>query len=108
MTASSTLLRHGAQSSLPTRPIPDVIEWQYTGNKLHPTQKPVDALRPLVRSLSYPGDIIFDPFCGSGSTLVAAQIEGRDFVGIELDSRYFEIARTRLCPALPCPAFRAR
>jgi adenine-specific DNA-methyltransferase len=82
--------------ALPARPLADVIEWQYTGNKLHPTEKPIDALRPLVRSFSCPGDIVFDPFCGSGSTLVAVQSEGRDFVGIELDPAYCEIARSRV------------
>jgi adenine-specific DNA-methyltransferase len=89
------LLMKGSPS-LPAQPIPDVIEWQYTGNKLHPTQKPVGALRPLVQSFSQPGELVLDPFSGSGSTLVAAQIEGRDFVGIELNSSYFEIARHRL------------
>jgi site-specific DNA-methyltransferase (adenine-specific) len=85
--------------SLPAQPISDVIEWQYTGNKLHPTQKPVFALQRLIRSFSQPGDLVVDPFCGSGSTLVAAQIEGRNFVGIELNSNYFEIARERLSAA---------
>jgi site-specific DNA-methyltransferase (adenine-specific) len=89
------LLAKGSPS-VPAQPIPDVIEWQYTGNKLHPTQKPVSALQPLVRSFSQPGDLVLDPFCGSGSTLVAATIESRQFAGIELDSSYFEIARDRL------------
>ncbi|MGB8442636.1 MAG: DNA methyltransferase, partial [Candidatus Acidiferrales bacterium] len=92
------LLAKGSPS-VPTQPIPDVIEWQYTGNKLHPTQKPVSALQPLVRSFSQLGDLVLDPFCGSGSTLLAAKIEGRDFLGIELNPQYFETARERLCPA---------
>jgi DNA modification methylase len=40
--------------------------------------------------------VVLDPFCGSGSTLLGAQVEGRDFVGIELNSSYFEAARDRL------------
>jgi DNA modification methylase len=82
--------------SRPAQPIPNVLEWKYSGNKLHPTQKPLCALRPLIRTFSRPGDVVLDPFCGSGSTLLAAEIEGRGFVGIELDPRYFEIALDRL------------
>jgi adenine-specific DNA-methyltransferase len=91
------LLAKGSPS-LPAQPIADVIEWQYSGNKLHPTQKPVSALRPLVQSFSQPGDLVLDPFCGSGSTLLATKIEGRDYAGIELDPGYFETARARLQP----------
>jgi adenine-specific DNA-methyltransferase len=82
--------------SLPAQPISDVIEWQYSGNKLHPTQKPLAALRPLIQSFSRPGDLVLDPFCGSGSTLLAAQIERRAFLGIELDPAYFDITQRRL------------
>jgi adenine-specific DNA-methyltransferase len=89
------LLAKGSPS-LPAQPISDVIAWEYSGNRLHPTQKPLCALRPLIRSLSCPGGVVLDPFCGSGSTLLAAELEGRGFVGIELDPRYFEIARDRL------------
>ena len=82
----------------PTQRIPDVLEWKYSGNKLHPTQKPLCVLTPLIQSFSRPGDIVLDPFCGSGSTLLAAKLQGRRFIGIELDSRYSEIARDRLRP----------
>ena len=58
------------------QPIPDVLPWAYTGNRLHPTQKPVEALRPIIAALTRPGDIVLDPFAGSGSTLVAAQLLG--------------------------------
>ena len=53
------------------------IDWTYTGNKLHPTQKPVGILQAPDRSLQPPGDTVLDPFCGSGSTLVAARELGR-------------------------------
>ncbi|HEX4001180.1 MAG TPA: DNA methyltransferase [Candidatus Acidoferrales bacterium] len=82
----------------PAQPIPDVLEWEYSGNRLHPTQKPLCVLTPLIQSFSRPGDLVLDPFCGSGSTLVAAQIERRAFLGIELDPAYFEIAQRRLRP----------
>jgi DNA modification methylase len=80
----------------PANRIPDVFEWKYSGNKLHPTQKPLCVLTPLIQSFSHPGDVVLDPFCGSGSTLLAAKIQGRQFIGIELDTRYFETARDRL------------
>lgn len=75
----------------PAQPIPDVLEWKYSGNKSHPTQKPLCVLTPLIQSFSRPGDLVLDPFCGSGSTLLTAQIEHRAFLGIELDPTYFEI-----------------
>jgi DNA modification methylase len=80
----------------PSQRIPDVLEWQYSGNKLHPTQKPLCVLTPLIQSFSRPGDVVLDPFCGSGSTLIAAKLQGRRFIGIELDSSYSEVAVERL------------
>jgi site-specific DNA-methyltransferase (adenine-specific) len=50
----------------PEKPIGDVIPWEYTGNKLHPTQKPVSALLPMVEAFSATGDTVLDPFAGSG------------------------------------------
>jgi DNA modification methylase len=82
----------------PTERIPDVLEWKYSGNKLHPTQKPLCVLTPLIYCFSRPGDLVLDPFCGSGSTLVAAKLQGRRFVGIELDAAYCDVARQRLLP----------
>ncbi len=80
----------------PACPIPDVIDFRYTGNHLHPTEKPVSALLPLIGAFSNEGDLVLDPFCGSGSTLVAARQLRRRFLGIELDSRYHAIAADRL------------
>jgi site-specific DNA-methyltransferase (adenine-specific) len=80
----------------PADPISDVIEWTYTGNKLHPTQKPIPALLKLVAAFSKPGQIVIDPFCGSGSSLVAARMLGRNFIGFDLDVRYAAIAARRL------------
>ena len=80
----------------PTQRIPDVLEWKYSGNKLHPTQKPICVLTPLIQCFSHPDDLVLDPFCGSGSTLVAARMEHRQFIGIELDAAHCEVARYRL------------
>ncbi len=72
----------------PHRLIADVMPWDYTGNVLHPTQKPVRPLQTLVETFTRPGELVLDPFCGSGSTLVAAKAAGRDYLGIELDEQH--------------------
>ena len=66
------------------------------GNKLHPTEKPVDLLEYYLLNSSEPNDIVFDPFMGSGSTGVAALNTNRNFIGIELDEGYFNIAQNRI------------
>lgn len=81
---------------LPTEPLSDVIEMVFSGNKLHPTQKPVSSLIPLIQAFSRQGNLVLDPFCGSGSTCVAAFNTGRRYIGIELDPQYQQIAQTRL------------
>ncbi|AVF38059.1 DNA methyltransferase [Rahnella sikkimica] len=73
---------------LPENPLPDVMPWAYSGNRYHPTEKPVSALRPLIESFTQPGDIVLDPFGGSGSTCVAAAQCGRRWIGIELLEQY--------------------
>ncbi|WP_407052122.1 DNA methyltransferase [Methyloraptor flagellatus] len=82
--------------AVPAAPIADVQPWTYTGNRLHPTQKPVRILKPLVRAFSPANGLVLDPFCGSGSSLVAAVAEGRAFLGIELDPDHYRTARDRL------------
>lgn len=82
--------------SLPKHPIPDVIEMPYSGNKLHPTQKAVQALTPLIRSFTLPGELVFDPFAGCGSTCAAAILCGRSYLGVELDHTYHERATHRM------------
>jgi DNA modification methylase len=69
----------------------------------HQTQKPTDLLRSLIRVASPRGGVVIDPFCGSGSTGVAAIEEGRAFVGIERDEAYSLIAERRLTEAVACP-----
>jgi DNA modification methylase len=82
--------------TLPESPLPDVIDFPYTGNRLHPTQKPIEALRPLVRAFCKPRGTALDPFWGSGSTLVAAKDLGCNFIGIELDDAHHLTALRRL------------
>jgi adenine-specific DNA-methyltransferase len=85
-----------APTGRPAEMLPDVLDWQYTGNVLHPTQKPVRSLKPVIESFTRRGEVVLDPFCGSGSTLLAAKILGRRYVGIDLDAGYCDAARRRL------------
>lgn len=67
-----------------------------SGAKRHPTEKPVALLRELIECSSVPGDVVLDPFAGSGSTLVAALLEGRGAVGIDLEEPWCEMAAKRV------------
>ena len=62
----------------------------------HPTQKPEEIIIPLLEYSVPVGGTVLDPFCGSGSTLVAARNKGRNAIGIEIEERYAEIAAKRL------------
>ncbi|MGH8656114.1 MAG: DNA methyltransferase [Burkholderiales bacterium] len=86
---------------IPRYPLPDVLPWEYSGNGLHPTEKAVSVMKPLIRAFSKPGDIVLDPFCSSGSTLIAARKSGRRYIGVEKDPRVFEILRARLHDSAP-------
>jgi adenine-specific DNA-methyltransferase len=74
----------------------DVLDWQYTGNPFRPTQKPVMAILPLIMAFSRLRDIVLDPFCGSGTTAVAAKQLGRRYIGIEIDPTYARQADERV------------
>lgn len=63
---------------------------------IHPTEKPVEILTPLLVYACPPGGLVVDPFAGSGSTLVAARESGRRAVGVEADERYAEAVAVRL------------
>lgn len=63
---------------------------------IHPTQKPVHLLEYLIKTYTNPGETVLDPVMGSGSTGVACMNTGRDFIGIEKDDKYFDIAKTRI------------
>jgi DNA methylase len=65
------------------------------GNK-HPTCKPVNLMRWLVRLITPPGGLVLDPFAGSGTTGIAAELEGFDFIGIERELEYVRVAEARI------------
>lgn len=93
---SAFLLLKGMQRRPIRLVLPDVMPWQYTGNKLHPTQKPVPSLKPLIEAFTEKGELVLDPFCGSGSTLLAAKILSRKYLGIEVTPEFAETARERV------------
>ena len=63
---------------------------------LHPTAKPIELLRYLIRTYSNEGDLVLDNFAGSGSTCVAAIKENRKFIGMEIEDHFFEVADERI------------
>lgn len=73
-----------------------VFEYPCGRSKLHPTEKNHNLLKELILDNSNEGDIIFDPCAGSGSHCLVAKENGRKYIGIELDSTYFNIAEKRL------------
>lgn len=87
-----------ARSTLNGSRDPNLLSVPRVDNRriVHPTQKPVSLLSYLIIRSTDPGEIVLDPFMGSGSTLVAAQQLGRKSIGIEIEERYCEIAVQRL------------
>ena len=73
-----------------------IIEFSSEGKTVHPTQKPVELLEYLIKTYSNEGEVVLDNCMGSGSTGVACINTNRKFIGIELDKKYFEIARERI------------
>lgn len=77
----------------------DVLEFDVVpnrGNKFHPTQKPIELLEWLIKTYTNEGDIVLDNCMGSGSTGVACKNLNRNFIGIEKDEKYFNIAKSRI------------
>ena len=80
----------------------DVLEFNTVPNrtsKLHPTQKPVDLCEYLIKSYSNVGDVVLDNCMGSGTTGVACAYTKRNFIGIEKDKKYYDIAYKRVVDA---------
>jgi site-specific DNA-methyltransferase (adenine-specific) len=80
----------------PANPPPDVLPWEYTGNKHHTNEKPVVAIGPLIEGYSAQGDIVLDPFAGSGTTGVTAKGCNRRFILIEKVRHDCQVAASRL------------
>ena len=79
------------------------IEWLYSvqrfnkiPNKLHPAEKPLDILEGVVELNTNENDLVLDPFMGSGTVGVVCKMLNRKYIGIELDEKYYEIAKNRI------------
>ena len=79
----------------------NVLEFKNKGSsaRYHPNEKPEVLLRYLIRTYTDAGDMVLDNTMGSGSTCVAAAIEGRRYIGIEMDDKYYDIACARVTEA---------
>ena len=73
----------------------DNIKWR-DGKNYHPCQKPTSVLERMINTSSNAGAVVLDPFMGSGSTGVACINTGRNFIGIEKNDHYFEVAKKRI------------
>lgn len=73
-----------------------VFTYSNGSRKIHPTQKNVDLFKELIADNSNEGEIVFDPFMGSGTTAIAAIDTGRDYIGFELDEEYYKLSEQRI------------
>ena len=74
----------------------DVLQFDSVGKPIHPTEKPIELLKYLIKTYTNENDTVLDNCMGSGSTGVACINTNRNFIGIELDEKYFEIAKQRI------------
>jgi len=101
--AAVKALAYESHARYPTSLIP--FDKDGAGRGRHPTQKPLSLFEYLVKTYSAPGDLVFDPFMGSGTTAVASVRTGRHYLGFEREREYLDMAMTRLSSseALPEP-----
>jgi len=92
------LYAHKGRSIFRHNRIPDVLDFPKVSSSklLHPTEKNIDMLELFINNNTDAGNLVLDPFMGSGTTGVAAKNLNRDFIGIELDEEYFKIAQDRI------------
>ena len=95
LTAVSTPSLRTPRTGLGNRP---------TRGSKHPTVKPLELMRYLVRLVTPPGGLVLDPFAGSGTTLEAAVLEGFSCIGVEREAEYIEDIYTRLGVTIETPA----
>lgn len=96
------LFRKGGDKPIKNCGTPDILkvpikkQKDINGKNLHDTEKPIELMKILIENSSDENDIILDPFMGIGSTGIASKELKRNFIGIELDEKYFKIAKERI------------
>lgn len=90
------MFRKGKAKNINNMGTKQLLQIPNVDNKKHPSEKPVDLMKILIENSSNEWDSVLDPFMGSGSTGVACKDLNRNFIGIELDKNYFEIAKKRI------------
>jgi site-specific DNA-methyltransferase (adenine-specific) len=95
-TGKITQTSDGKYTQKTTRYPRNVLEIPSEGKTVHPTQKPVALFEYLIKTYTNPGELVLDNCMGSGTTGVACQHLNRNFIGIELDENYFNIAKNRI------------
>lgn len=88
----------GEKFAIPNRGLPDIQRFKWSSKKPngHPAEKPVELMQWIIENSTNEGDIVLDPFMGSGTTGVAALRAGRRFIGIEQDTNWYKVAENRL------------
>ena len=96
------LFRKGGDKPIKNCGTPDILkvpikkQKDINGKNLHDTEKPVELMKILIENSSEQNDFVLDPFMGIGSTGIASKELNRNFIGIEIDEKYFEIAKDRI------------
>src|SRR5690606_14435601 len=89
---------HKGRSLLRGKRMSDVIDCAKVDSSklLHPTEKPIPLLETFILNSSDKGDLVFDGFLGSGTTVIACINTGRNYIGFELDKQHYDIAKNRI------------
>lgn len=91
------MLRKGGAKNINLLGSNTVLEYRNKlGNKLHPTEKPVELLKHLILNSTKENEIVLDPFVGCGSTAIACALTGRQFIGYEIDKKYYDVAMSEI------------
>lgn len=91
------MLRKGSAKNINNMGTTNIIRTKnIIGNKYHPTEKPVELMEVLVENSSNENDLVMDCFMGAGATAIACRNLNRNFIGIEIDERYYKIAEDRI------------
>ena len=90
----------------PKHIIGDVLDWSYSGNKYHPTEKPLCVLTPLIAAFTPVGGLVLDPFAGSGTTIQEALILGMNGIAIEANADFIPLIERRIASVTPGMRFQ--